>query len=355
MRMLKKSFMSACIALALVLLLPSVDVYANAAAETSQKTYTVTFRPGKVGKFKEDVVSTLKQTYGENNVEVTGLGAIKVTVVSGTNAPIIIAADVAVIPNENNEISYFAKSEEEWGTKGVAVDRNMDFVVDYGKLINGVEYTVEYVDSASGESIAPSKIAQANAKEDMTATAPSQIIVSGATVYNLSSASSMTLTLSEDASQNVFTFEYTLAPAGTVIEEVIIGEDGQIITLEEYMTTTVGGGAVAGGAAGGAGGAGAAGGGAAEGGEAAGGNEAVEILDEETPLAGGIEGGSNEEPAGMVEIGEEEVPLASGEEQMANMALIGASIFGAGAVALAGLWLYMKKKRVTAEVTSQEE
>ena len=55
------------------------------------------------------------------------------------------------------------------------------------------------------------------------------------------------------------------------------------------------------------------------------------------------------------EIGEEEVPLAPGEEPMANMALIGASVFGAGAVMLAGLWLYMKKKRVKAETTTQEE
>ena len=99
---------------------------------------------------------------------------------------------------------------------------------------------------------------------------------------------------------------------------------------------------------------GAAGGGDAEGGEAAGAGGAVEIPDEETPLAGGI-GEATEEGAGMVEIGEEEVPLASGEEPMANMALIGASIFGAGAVMLAVLGLFLKKKRVTAETTTKEE
>ena len=193
---------------------------------------------------------------------------------------------------------------------------------------------------------------------ERTETAPSQIVISGGAVYNLSSEASITLVLDEDATKNVFTFKYTMAPTGTIIEEVIIGEDGEIITTTDYVTTTinngttvVGGGAAAGGA-GGAGGA--AGGGAAEGGEAAGGNEAVEIPDEETPLAGGI-GEGTEEPAGMVEIGEEDVPLASGEEPMANMALIGASVFGAGAVMLAGLWLYMKKKRVKAETTTQEE
>ena len=144
-----------------------------------------------------------------------------------------------------------------------------------------------------------------------------------------------------------------MLPAGTIIEEVTIeGEGGTIVTTETVTTTidngttVVGGGVAAGGGVGGGAGAG----GAAE----AGGNEAVEILDEETPLAGGISE-ETEEPAGMVEIGEEDVPLSSGEEPMANMALIGASVFGAGAVVLAGLWLYMKKKRVTAEVNNQKE
>lgn len=347
MRVLKKSFMSACIALALVLMLPSMNVYAESSSETpvSGKTYTVTFRPGNVGSFTDSAISRF-------NVEPTKHGAIKVTVPAGSVAPGIYSSDV------NAEEGYFVKDVKEWGPNGITVDRDMDFVVDYARLVDGVEYTVEFVDSASGESIAPAHIAQANKGESRTETAPAQIVISGGAVYNLTSASSITLTLDADATKNVFIFKYTMAPAGTVIEEVIIGEDGEIITTTDYVTTTinngttvVGGGAAAGGA-GGAGGA--AGGGAAEGGEAAGGNEAVEIPDEETPLAGGI-GEGTEEPAGMVEIGEEDVPLASGEEPMANMALIGASVFGAGAVMLAGLWLYMKKKRVKAETTTQEE
>lgn len=351
MRVLKKSFMSACIALALVLMLPSMNVYAA-------DSYTVTFRPGNVGYFAieknaegdrqimaEEVAAS---QYAAYEYDVTPHGAIKVTVNAGGSIP---AAPTYI----QTEEGYFENNG--WEPTGGTVDRDMDFVVDYARLVDGVEYTVEFVDSVSGESIAPAYIAQANIGVERTETAPSQIVISGGAVYNLSSEASITLVLDEDATKNVFTFKYTMAPTGTIIEEVIIGEDGEIITTTDYVTTTIDNGTtvVGGGVAGGAGGAGAAGGGAAEGGEAAGGNEAVEILDEETPLAGGIEGGSNEEPAGMVEIGEEEVPLASGEEPMANMALIGASIFGAGAVALAGLWLYMKKKRVTAEVTSQEE
>ena len=347
MRVFKKSFVSACVALALVLMLPSMNVYAESGSETqaSGKTYTVTFRPGNVGSFTDSAISRF-------NVEPTKHGAIKVTVPAGSVAPEIYSSDV------NAEKGYFVKNVSEWGPNGVIVDRDMDFVVDYARLVDGVEYTIEYVDSASGESIAPAYIAQANMGVERTESAPSQIVISGGAVYNLSSAASVTLVLDADATKNVFTFEYTMDPRGTVIEEVIIGEDGDIITTTDYITTTINNGTTVGpgGVAGGAGGAGAAGagGGDAEGGEAAGGNEAVEILDEETPLAGGI-GEETEEPAGMVEIGEEDVPLASGEEPVAKMAFIGASIFGAGAVILAGLWLYMKKKRVTAEVNNQEE
>ena len=338
MRVFKKSFVSACMALALVLMIPSINVYAA-------ETYTVTFRPGNVGTFQEEAVTQMKNLYGESNVTVTTHGAIKVTVSAEAGIP---SAPSYIQANDG----YFVKSG--WAPHEGTVDRDMDFVVDYARLVDGVEFTIEYVDSASGESIAPAYIAQANIGGERTESAPLQIVISGGAVYNLSSAASVTLVLDADATKNVFTFEYTMAPRGTEIEEVIIGEDGEIVTTTDYVTTTINNGTtvVPGGAA--DGGVVVAGAGDAEGGEAAGGNEAVEIIDEETPLTSGM-GNSAEEEAGMVEIGEEEVPLANGEEPMANTALILASVFGAGAVILAGFWLYMKKKRVKAEMTSQEE
>lgn len=352
MRVLKKSFMSVCVALALVLMLPSMNVYAAS-------TYTVTFRPGNVGYFAlADTTLTEKKAmaeeaaaaqYSEGTYHVTDMGAIKVTVTNGStlDAPRYI----------RTEAGYFAKSESEWGPNGETIKKNTDYVVDYGKLVNGVEYTVEYVDIDSGDSIAPVKIAQANVGDEINEAAPEQIVISGGAIYKLEESHPMPQILKATPEENVYTFKYRMLPAGTIIEEVTIeGEGGTIVTTETVTTTidngttVVGGGVAAGGGVGGGAGAG----GAAEGGAEAGGNEAVEILDEETPLAGGISE-ETEEPAGMVEIGEEDVPLSSGEEPMANMALIGASVFGAGAVVLAGLWLYMKKKRVTAEVNNQKE
>lgn len=355
MRVLKKSFMSMCVALALVLMLPSMNVYAAS-------TYTVTFRPGNVGYFalagttltekKAMAEEAAAAQYSEGTYHVTDMGAIKVTVTNGStlDAPRYI----------RTEAGYFAKSANEWGPNGETIKKNTDYVVDYGKLVNGVEYTVEYVDIDSGDSIAPVKIAQANVGDEINEAAPVQIVISGGAIYKLEEAHPMPQTLKADAADNVYTFKYKMLPPGTVIEEVTIeGEGGTIVTTETVTTTidngttVVGGGAAAGGGAGAGGGAVA--GGVADGGAEAGGNEAVEILDEETPLAGGISNESEEEAAGMVEIGEEEVPLAAGEEQGANMALIGATIFGTGAVMLAGLWLFMKKKRVMAETTTQEE
>lgn len=348
MRIFKKSFLRACVALAVMLMLPSMNVYAA-------DTYTVTFRPGNVGYFaltanpegdKQQMAQEVAASLYGDSATVTKNGAIKVEVSAGAAAP---AAPTYIQTQEG----YFVKEVSGWGPGNLPVDRDLDFVVDYARLVDGVEYTVEYVDSVSKESIAPLYITRANIGEERTVTAPAQIVISGGAIYNLRSEASITRTLDADASKNVFTFEYTAAPSETVIEEVVITRDGEIVTTTEYITTTidngttfVGGGAAAGGAG--------AGGGAAEGGEAAGGNEAVEIIDEDTPLAGAI----TEEPsegAAMVEIGEEEVPLASGQEPFANMALIGASIFGAGAVLAASIWLFMRKKRATVEASDAEE
>ena len=76
MRVLKKSFMSACVALALVLMLPSMNVCASSDTDAGKATYTVTFRPGKVGEFTAEAKRRLDGT-------VTGLGAIKVEVKAG--------------------------------------------------------------------------------------------------------------------------------------------------------------------------------------------------------------------------------------------------------------------------------
>lgn len=319
-------------------------------AQAAVDSYTVTFRPGNVGYFalsadaegskQEKAQAVAAQVYNGYTYEVTKNGAIKVTVPANATVPSAPGYIQA-------EAGYFVKDTSVWGPTGQTVDKNMDFVVDYGKLVNGVEYTVEYVDSSSGESIAPVYIAQANIGEEREVTAPKQIVISEATVYNLTSEETLTLVLDADSTKNVFTFSYTMAPRGTVEEEVVNYVDGGTVTIDETFTTFIDNGTTVTTipAQGGAGG-----------GEAEGGNEpgAVVIEDEQVPLAPPA---SEEDGTGnMVSIGDEDVPLASfADESGANTVAIVAGIFVVAAIAALILWLRMKKKKdVTEETTSDK-
>lgn len=338
-----KKFTGMFLALSMAVLMPAVKVQAA-------ESYTVTFRPGNVGAFavsadaaggaKENAEAVAALSYAGYEVEVTQRGAIKVTVPAGAAVPAAPSYIVA-------EDGYFVKDASLWGPAGETVDRNMDFVVDYGKLIDGVEYTVEYVDSSSGESIAPVYITQANAGESRTVTAPLQIIISGDVVYSLTSASSLEMILDADASKNVFTFRYSLAPAGSVEEEIVNYVDGGTVTTTETVTTVIDNGqtvVAAGTPAGGGAGAGAdANAGAEE-------QDTVQIEDEQTPLADQVPGQDGQDEGGeenLVTIDEEEVALAAApfEEGGANVAIILASLSTVLAAGAAGFWFFMKKKR----------
>lgn len=332
--------------------LPAMNVRAEG------KTYTVTFRPGNVGYFaltkdaagsrQEMAGAVAAQVYG-SNYEVTKNGAIKVTVPAGAAAP---DAPVYI----QTEDGYFVKDTELWGpAENQNVDKNMDFVVDYGKLVNGVEYTVKYVDSSSGESIAPVYIAQANVGETRTVTAPRQIVISAGTVYNLSSAASLELVLDADSDKNIFTFSYTLAPGETVVEEVIDYVDGGTVTTTEMVTTYVDNGTtVTTTPAGQTGGQNQAqNGGAAD----ENGAENVTIEDEDTPLApADTDAQPDKNGNDVVTIGEDEVPLAEFDGGNASYAaVIWAGVFVAAAAAITAFWLFTKKKRQLSDSDSTEE
>lgn len=323
-------------------------------AQAAVDAYTVTFRPGNVGYFamektdaEVDKQAEAKKVadaqyvglYGADNVTVTKNGAIKVMVPANAavpSAPIYIQA----------ETGYFVKDASVWGpaTEQLA-DKNMDYVVDYGKLVNGVEYTVEYVDSSSGESIAPVYIAQANIGDEREVTAPKQIVISEATVYNLTSEETLMLVLDADSTKNVFTFSYTMAPRGTVEEEVVNYIDGGTVTVDETFTTFIDNGTTVTTipAQGGAGG-----------GEAENEQGTVVIEDENVPLAPPAEEDANS--GNMVNIGEEDVPLASFEDgNVANTIAIVAGVFVLAAIAVALIWLRAKKKKNDEQSSVQED
>ena len=111
------------------------------------------------------------------------------------------------------------------------VTGNESFVVKYDALVDAVEYKVRYVDSQSGEDVAPPVITQGNAGQ--TYTYYSQQIAN----YSCDTAS-QSLTLTGNSGDNVITFEYT----STLEPEVNRVEiPGDTITQTERIpgTTTI--------------------------------------------------------------------------------------------------------------------
>ena len=125
--------------------------------------------------------------------------------------------------------------------------KNTDYVVDYGKLVDGVEYTVQYVDSESGESIAPVYITQANIGETRSVSAPLQIVISGGAVYNLVSESTLEMIL--DAAQKAgavvltdpgFSSEQTVPAQQAVLTQAMTAAQEKAAALAEAMGATLG-------------------------------------------------------------------------------------------------------------------
>lgn len=337
---------------AVLIMIPSLNVHAA-------QDYTVTFRPGNVGRFgiagSEDEASVSRKTvqemaqevadilYGENAV-VTENGAIKVKVAAGSNMP---AAPAYILPEEG----YCVRP---WGPdQGETVTKNVDYVVDYGRLTDGVEYTVTYVDDQSGEAVAPPAAGYANIGDTVAANAPATVTNSGAGIYYLTGVQSQEIILSGDADANVIVFTYTYRyDPGTTTTEIVRNVAGDTVVITENAAAADNGNAVPGAQALGGLGAGQGGGPNVAAPNVPGeGQELVDIQEEETPLAANPGDGNLENPTEeMVDIGEEEVPLGTLETSGGlNIVVIWAGVFGAAAVVLAVVWIQTRKKRANQE------
>lgn len=342
----------------LVAMLPAVKAEASA-----NKTYTVTYRPGNVGYFaieKNDegdvqamAQAVADQLYGES-ATATAKGAIKITVPQGGEMP--QAPAYIQIKGDN----YFAKSASEWGPAkdgAAAVTQNVDYVVDYSRLVNGVEYTIRYTDRVSGESIAPSVTAKASDGYEVKSTAPSVIVLSANSRYRLVSDAESSIVLKAEQ-DNILTFEYEFVTGETTVTEIVTETDGGTIVTTETNTVYIDNGTTTEGGTAAPGGGGAA---AADAGVPA---EVIEIEDEETPLAdlpdaAGEEtasdsSGSSQQP---VTIEDEETPLASFEQSGMNPAvwIVLASIAALGAAGAAWIAAQRRQRKVSEEAGSKNE
>ncbi len=317
--------------------------------------YTITVRAGSnnvKGEFTDLYKDELQVLQSSGEIKSYTFTPDKVTIVvpEGKNVPILPdRLNYIDIPSLN----YYILPVSDWGyskNQGT-ISRNEDIVVQYGSLIDGIEYTVYYLEKGTTRNVALPLINRVEATT--TTVSASAITING---YSLDAASpaSQTITLNP-STENKIVFEYNYVGPGsttTSTTETTYTAGGVTTTFLEtevptYVATpTAGGGAGGGGAAAGgeAGGAAAGGGAAADGG-------AVAIPDGDVPLAAtpGEEGGSEE-----TTIEDSEVPLASPVEQKTNWLVWIACILGAAVVITVTTYIGIRSRKAKAIDFSEE-
>ena len=278
-------------------LLPAVAVRAEG------KTYTVTLRAGNVATF-----DTARMQSVEGQVEITE-NYIRFQVTRGeslvsmgyfdSEAGFNSIIQNAVIVDGN----YALKSMD--SIAELRITSNQEYVLDYGKLVDPVEYSIYFVDSVSGEQVAAPTLAYGNAGDIIEAV---PLTLNG--YETTDTATRITL---EKEKENSVSFVYTYV-GGTVVTNIVpVLVPGDTITNTTYRdvpgaveeTPVLPAGAADGQQQGGA----------------------VVIPDDQVPLADNAAGNNdnaangndenaNEDGNGenIVSIEEEEVPLADGAE-----------------------------------------
>lgn len=314
--------------------------------QTVENTYTVTYRPGNIARFRDSLYDEYVGQYTSGAVTRSqATGSIKITVPAGAPYPRIPnAGDVEF--DAAHEGKYYLDTAS-WPTQQT-VTENGDYVADYIALVDSVEYTVRFVDASSGEDVAPPVISMGNKNTKITYTARN---IEG---YQYDSYVKE-MTLGSTGTENIMKFQYTSTTGPNVIIEEI---PGRTITDYDYVqgpgTDVYENVAVP--AANGNPGGGGAGNAAPEG------EDTTTIPEEEVPLGDGTQDSDNEGAAsdeadgGLTEIPEEEVPLGSGEETPGNVSpLLLGGIFAAVVVLGGTAFLLVRRKNRMNHNTSENE
>lgn len=292
------------------------------ADDTTPYTYKVTLSAGNKGTIN-----------GQNKIEQTNIASGS-TVTFNLN-------DIQVTDDK-----YYVKgirlsgrdNNETLAAPSFTVDKDADYVVAYGIKGNMVAYTVNYQD-ASGNSLAESQTFYGNVGD--------KPVVAYRYVENyIPDALALTKTLSDNESENVFTFTYT--PGAT----------DRIVETTTTVTTTVPGTATPAGAAGTTGAAGT-GTGTTAGGTAAGGTTAGGTTTGGT--AGGTTNADNSQdttddtttapdeqtPKSLVDLDDEDTPkgnIDAKDKTSKTPIAAGIAIIVVAVAALAGLIVFLKKR-----------
>ncbi|MCI8401423.1 MAG: hypothetical protein HFI38_04920 [Lachnospiraceae bacterium] len=197
---------------------------AGSQPEAPEKTYRVTFRPGRLGQFSEDVYEGYVAAYGEEQVKRSkATGSISVTVAAGAEHPAPPTAGQVELGE--NAGRYWVSGWKTDVAVGEPVEGDAEYVIAYAALKNGVEYTIRYVDAVSGAEVATPQITMGESGADITAYAKT------VTGYR-ADAASKSMTLTGDAAGNVLTFLYTSTLAPTINQIVNPVDGGTVIRTE---------------------------------------------------------------------------------------------------------------------------
>ena len=298
------------------------------ADDTTPYTYKVTLSAGNKGTIN-----------GQNKIEQTNIASGS-TVTFNLN-------DIQVTDDK-----YYVKgirlsgrdNNETLAAPSFTVDKDADYVVAYGIKGNMVAYTVNYQD-ASGNALAESQTFYGNIGD--------KPVVAYRYVENyIPDALALTKTLSDNESENVFTFTYT--PGAT----------DRIVETTTTVTTTVPGTATPAGAAGTTGAAAGTGRGTTAGGTAAGGTTAGGTTAGGTTTGGTAGGTTNADnsqdttddtttapdeqtPKSLVDLDDEDTPkgnIDAKDKTSKTPIAAGIGIIVVAVAALAGLIVFLKKR-----------
>lgn len=332
--------------LAICTIIMLVPVSAFAATE-----YTITVRAGSNnvgGTFTDEYKNELESLKASGKISDYSFASDKVTI------SVPEGADAPTLPDKLNyiqisDIGYYILPTTKWGyskNQGT-ISRNEDIVVQYGSLINGVEYTIYYIEKGTARNVAMPVIGRVEATTKKVSA--NAIAISG---YRLDAASpaSQTLLLDSTISDNKIIFEYNYVGPGSTTSSTteITYTAGDVTTtyleteVPTYVATPTAGGGGAGGDAVAAGGGAADAGDAGDAGDEAGG--AVEIPEAEVPLAATPSETDDEETP----IDDGKVPLAAPIEQKTNWLLWIACIAGAAVIVMGTTYIGIRSRKAKA-------
>jgi len=320
-----RAISSVCVAT--VLLMSNImPAHATEAEESGGKTYEITIRAGEHGNFIDTIASAESVTPKKVVFRVNKGGSFSL---DSTASIVSIGAKYSG--------KYYVVNQE---YKIEHVTRNAEFVIEYGRLVNGIEYKVEFVDNATGVEIAD-PIFNWGSTGSPTEYYSAKNIANYALTGN---ASRRIEVLSETDKVLQFIYNSTLS-GGSTTNTTYQTTDGGIENITEtqqnpiYQTLPAEAPVAAQ---------------AATGGQGTGGGEDTATIEDEgtaledTPAAEENEGVAPEsdESSDGTTIEEEELPLAPGMNQPVNIAAVIAVMLGGIALILAVVWM-IARRRIT--------